>query len=106
MGSWNLWVWILGAAVLCYALKLAGYLIPAEKLESPRVMRVAGVITIGLLASLTVVNAFADGQTLAVDARLAALLAGAIALKLRAPYIVVVSVGAAAAAGARLLGMA
>lgn len=106
MDSWNLWVWILGAAVLCYALKLAGYLIPAEKLESPRILRVAGVITIGLLASLTVVNAFADGQELRVDARLAALVAGGVALALKAPYIVVVIVGAVAAAAARLLGMA
>ncbi len=106
MATWNLWVWILGAAVLSYALKLVGYLIPAEKLEDPRIMRVAGVITIGLLASLTAVNAFADGRHLAVDARLAALLAGAIALALKAPYLVVVLVGAAAAAAARLLGLA
>ncbi len=106
MDSWNLWVWILGAAVLCYALKLAGYLIPAERLESPRIMRVAGAITIGLLASLTVVNAFADGPHLSVDARLAALLAGGLALALKAPYIVVVILGAAAAAAARLLGAA
>ena len=61
-------------------------------------------MTIGLLASLTVVNAVASGQYLALDARLGALAAAAIALWFRAPFLVVVIVGAAAAAGLRLLG--
>lgn len=100
-----MWTWIILACVLCFALKLVGYLVPAEKLESPRILRIAGVLTIGLLASLTVVNTFADGQELRVDARLAALLAGGVALALKAPYIIVVIVGAVAAALARMAGM-
>jgi hypothetical protein len=62
-------------------------------------------MTIGLLASLTVVNALASGQGLVLDARLGALAAAAVALWLRAPFLVVVLTGAAAAAGLRLLGM-
>jgi hypothetical protein len=62
-------------------------------------------MTIGLLASLTVVNALASGQGLLLDARLGALAAAAVALWLRAPFLVVVLTGAAAAAGLRLLGM-
>jgi hypothetical protein len=62
-------------------------------------------MTIGLLASLTVVNALASGQGFLLDARLGALAAAAVALWLRAPFLVVVLTGAAAAAGLRLLGM-
>jgi hypothetical protein len=100
----NLWFWLLLACVLAYAWKLMGYLVPAKLLENPRMSRVAGTMTIGLLASLTVVNAVASGQSLAADARLGALAAAAIALAFRAPFLLVVIVGAAAAAVLRLLG--
>lgn len=100
----NLWLWILAACLISYLTKLAGYLVPARLMENPRMTRVAGTLTIGLLASLTAVNTFSTGQGLVLDARLAALVAAGVALWLRAPFLVVVSVGAAAAAIARLLG--
>jgi hypothetical protein len=100
----NLWVWLLLACLLGYAWKLLGYLVPASLLRNPRMSRIAGTMTIGLLASLTIVNAVASGQTLAFDARMGALAAAGIALWLRAPFLVVVLAGAGAAAGLRLLG--
>ncbi|MCF3139770.1 MULTISPECIES: AzlD domain-containing protein [unclassified Paenarthrobacter] len=100
----NLWLWILIACGLAYLTKLLGYFVPAKLLESPRIMHVAGTMTIGLLASLTVVNAVASGQALVLDARIGALAAAALALWLRAPFLVVVISGAAAAALLRLLG--
>lgn len=100
----NLWLWILIACALAYLTKLVGYFVPAKLLESPRIMHVAGTMTIGLLASLTVVNAVASGQELVLDARIGALAAAAVALWLRAPFLVVVISGAAAAALLRLLG--
>ena len=100
----NLWMWLLLSCLLAYAWKLLGYLVPASLLRNPRMSRIAGTMTIGLLASLTVVNAVASGQSLALDARLGALAAAGIALWLRAPFLVVVIAGAAAAAGLRLLG--
>ena len=102
----NLWIWILIACAVSFLTKLAGYLVPARLMENPRMTRVAGTLTIGLLASLTAVNTFSSGQSLVVDARLAALLAAAVALWLRAPFLVVVLAGAGAAAVARLLGAA
>ena len=66
--------------------------------------RIAATMTIGLLASLTVVNTFSSGQQLVFDARIGALLAAAVALLLRAPFLVVVIAGAAAAALLRLAG--
>ena len=100
----SLWFWLLLACLLAYAWKLVGYFVPARLLEDPRMSRVAGTMTIGLLASLTVVNTFATGQSLVVDARLGALAAAAIALALRAPFLVVVLAGAGTAALLRILG--
>ncbi|MFJ6346657.1 AzlD domain-containing protein [Pseudarthrobacter oxydans] len=100
----SLWIWLLIACALAYAWKLVGYFVPARLLEDPRMSRVAGTMTIGLLASLTVVNTLATGQSLAVDARLGALVAAAVALALRAPFLVVVLAGAGTAALLRMLG--
>jgi uncharacterized membrane protein len=100
----SLWIWLLVACALAYAWKLMGYFVPARLLDDPRMSRVAGTMTIGLLASLTVVNTFATGQSLAADARLGALGAAAIALALRAPFLVVVLAGAGTAALLRILG--
>ena len=101
----SLWAWIVVACVVGYATKLLGHLVPAAWLDDPRVARVAGTLTIGLLASLTVANAVSSGQQLVLDARLGALAAAAVALWLRAPFLVVVVAGALAAAGLRLLGL-
>lgn len=100
----SLWFWVIAACVVGFLTKLLGYLLPRTWLTNPRVARVAGILTIGLLASLAVANTVATGQQLVLDARLGALVAAAIALGLRAPFLVVVIVGAAAAAGLRLLG--
>jgi uncharacterized membrane protein len=101
----NLWLLLIAACLIGFLTKLVGYLVPKKWLTNPRVARVAGTLTIGLLASLTVANAVATGQAVVVDSRLGALAAAAIALALKAPFLVVVVVGAAAAAGLRLLGL-
>lgn len=77
---------------------------PATVLEDPRMLRTANAVTIGLLSALVVMNTAAAGQGLLLDARFGALVAAAVALVLRAPFLVVVITGAAAAAGLRLLG--
>lgn len=100
-----LWGWLIGASLLTYLIKLSGFLVPHSLLERPEIVRIAGTMTIGLLASLVMMNALGDGQAIAFDARIAALAAGAGALILRAPFIVVVIAGAVAAAACRLLGM-
>ncbi len=99
----SLWTWLLLASALAYAIKLSGYLVPAKVLENPHMTRVAGTLTIGLLASLTAMNAFSAGQTLTFDARIAALVAGGLALWLRVPFLGVVIAGAAASALIRIV---
>lgn len=100
-----MWTWVLIACAIAYATKLSGYLVPESFLDRPWVTTVSAGMTVGLLTSLVVVNTFVSGTAVVVDARLAALAAAAIALWLRAPYIVVVIIGAVAAALARLAGL-
>ncbi|WP_104167375.1 AzlD domain-containing protein [Arthrobacter sp. SX1312] len=102
----SLWGWVLLACAVSIATKFLGFLVPARLLDNPRMLRVAGSLTIGLLAALTATNTFASGQALVVDARVVALVAAAVTLWLRAPFLVVVAVGALAAGLARLLGAA
>ena len=59
----SLWGWIVLAGLASLATKLLGYLVPERLLQSPRMTRVAGTLTIGLLTSLTVVNTFTSGPT-------------------------------------------
>lgn len=101
----SLWGWVLAACLVAYLTKLVGYLVPTHWLEKPRVMQLTAAMTIGLLGSLVMLNAVGDGQRLVLDARLVALVVAAVALWRRAPYLVVVLLGAAAAALARLAGM-
>ncbi|WP_151523772.1 AzlD domain-containing protein [Serinicoccus kebangsaanensis] len=101
----TLWLWILGACALAYLTKLSGYLVPQRILESPALVRISACMTVGLLASLVMMNAVGDGQRLAFDSRLLALGAAIVALRMRAPFLVVVVAGALAAALGRLAGL-
>jgi hypothetical protein len=98
------WVAIVVTSAGCYLLKLAGLLVPRAWLEHPLVARVAALLPIALLSALAAVQAFAAGSRLVVDARLAGVAAGVVALLFRAPFLVVVFVAAATAAAVRALG--
>jgi len=92
------WIAVLTTAGGCYALKLAGWSLPARWLEAPRLARAAAVLPLALLAGLVVVQTFGDGRSIVVDARAAGVAAGAVAAMRRAPFIVIVGVAAATAA--------
>ena len=100
----EMWIWVLGACAIAYLTKVSGYLVPDSVLDQPWVTTVSAGMTVGLLTSLVTVSTLVSGTAIVLDARVAALVAAAIALWLRAPYIVVVLVGAAAAALTRLAG--
>jgi branched chain amino acid efflux pump len=95
------WAAILATSAGCYLLKVAGVLVPKSWLEQPTVQRVSGLLPVALLVALAAVQTFSDGARLVVDARLAGVLAGVVALLLRAPFLVVVAVAAASAAAVR-----
>jgi uncharacterized membrane protein len=97
------WVAVLVTAAGCYLLKLAGVLVPERWLEGERITRVLILLPVALLAALAAVQTFATGDHLVVDARVAGVAAAIVALRFRAPFIVVVAVSAATAALLRLV---
>jgi branched-subunit amino acid transport protein len=99
-----IWVTVLAGCAACLGLKLVGAYVPRSWLSGERLSHILGLVTVALLAALLAVQAVGDGQGLAFDSRLAGVGAAGIALWLRAPFIVVVIVGAAVAAGLRALG--
>jgi hypothetical protein len=100
----NTWIAIGATALGCYAVKLAGLLVPAGVLERPLVRRLATLLPVALLAALTAQQTFADGRVLVLDARMAGLAAAAVALVLRAPFLLVVAVAVVVTAGVRAMG--
>ncbi|NEA64947.1 AzlD domain-containing protein [Streptomyces sp. SID12488] len=99
----NVWIAIGVTALGCYVVKLVGLLVPAGVLERPLVRRLAALLPVALLAALTAQQAFADGRVLALDAKAAGLAAAAVALVLRAPFLVVVVAAVAVTAGVRAM---
>jgi hypothetical protein len=100
----NVWLAIALTAAGCYAVKLAGLLVPAGALERPLVRRLAGLLPVALLAALTAQQTFGAGQQIVLDARAAGVAAAGIALLLRAPFLLVVGAAVAVTAGVRALG--
>lgn len=100
----NTWIAIGATALGCYAVKLAGLLVPADVLERPFVRRLAALLPVALLAALTAQQTFADGHTLVLDARAVGLGAAAVALVLRAPFLLVVAAAVVVTAGVRAIG--
>src|SRR3712207_9341470 len=73
MSGTALWAAVLGGAIGCYLLKLAGLSVPASWVEQPWVARVVDFVPAALLAALVAVQAFSSDQELVVDGRLAGL---------------------------------
>ena len=98
-----IWAGVVAASAACYGLKLAGLSLPERWLRDPRIQRTVPLIPIALLAALVATQTFATGTHLVLDVRAAALAVAAIAVVLRAPFLVVVAVAAATAALLRLV---
>jgi branched-subunit amino acid transport protein len=102
----TVWIAIVATGLGCYALKLAGLVVPQRVLADPRVRRFSELVPVALLAALITVQALADGRALELNGpRLAGLAAAVIALLLRAPFLVVLVVAALVTAGLRLAGV-
>lgn len=99
----SVWIAIGVTAVGCYVVKLVGLLVPAGALERPVVRRLAALLPVALLAALTAQQTFADGHALVLDARAAGVAAAAVALVLRAPFLLVVAAAVVVTAGVRAM---
>src|SRR5258706_6961372 len=98
-----MWAGVWTACSVFNALKLAGLSLPARVLQDARVQRTIPLVPIALLAALVATQTFSTGHHLVLDVRAAALGVAAIAVLLRAPFLVVVASAAATADLLRLL---
>jgi hypothetical protein len=98
-----LWAGVLVASAACYALKLAGLSLPQAWMQDARIQRTVPLLPVALLAALIAILTFSTGHQIVLDVRAAALAVAAIAVLLRAPFLVVVAAAAATAALLRLL---
>ncbi|MFI6704425.1 AzlD domain-containing protein [Streptomyces sp. NPDC050509] len=97
----TVWIAIGATAVGCYLLKLLGLLVPAGVLERPLVQRLSALLPVALLAALTAQQTFSANGALVLDARGAGVAAAALALVLRAPFLVVVGAAVVVTAAVR-----
>ena len=97
------WATVLAVGAGTVVLKSVGPVGVANKELPPRVAELLSMVAPAILAALVVAETFAHGRSLVVDARLAGVAAGAVAIALRAPLWVVIVAGALATAGVRLI---
>jgi len=100
----SVWIAIGVTALGCYLAKLLGLSVPEGVLERPVVKRLVTLLPVALLAALTAQQTFSDGSALQLDAKAAGLAAAAVALLLRAPFLVIVAVAVLVTASVRALG--
>lgn len=91
------------ASVAVFSWKLIGYLVP-ERLITTSFRAFSERVTVALLAALVAIQGLTASGEVIIDARFAALGMAAVMLFFRAPYILVVLVGAIVTAGLRALG--
>jgi branched-subunit amino acid transport protein len=99
-------VWLAVAAVgaATVAIKAAGPLVFAERPLPRPLAELMPLLAPCLLAALVISQTLADDRSVVIDARAAGVAAGAVALLLRAPLLVVLVAAAGVAAAARALG--
>jgi len=103
MSAGTVWAVVLAGALGCYLLKLAGLSVPAAWVQRPVVTRVVEFVPAALLAALVAVQAATSDGALVADGRLVGLAVAAVALALRAPFIVVLVLAGGAGALAHVL---
>lgn len=78
------------ASLICYLLKLAGFLAPQKLLENKSIKSINNFIPLAMLSALVAVQAFASGQQLTIDPRAAGLVIAVISLLLKRSFITTV----------------
>ncbi|HET9895376.1 MAG TPA: AzlD domain-containing protein [Streptosporangiaceae bacterium] len=97
------WLAIAAVSVLSFVLKAAVPMISRGRRLNQRALAVVALMPVALLTAFVLTETVTTGQHLALDSRLGGLAAAGIALRLRAPLIVVVIVAAAVTAAIRVI---
>jgi branched-subunit amino acid transport protein len=98
-----IWVVVVVTGVLTLALKAAGPVLLGGKPLPARLTDVVTLVGPALLAALVAIGTFATGRSLVVDERVLGVGAAAIAIRLKAPVLLVVIVAAAVTGIARAI---
>lgn len=98
------WAAVLGSCAVAYGLKASGYVVPQRLLDKPLVRAAAALFPVALLSALLGLQTLISRGDFHIDARVPALAAAAVALRLRWPFLAVVGVAAAVAALLRAVG--
>jgi uncharacterized membrane protein len=98
------WVALGVLAAGTYVMKAVGPIASAGRQLPPRLRSLAELLPAALLAALVATQTVTDGTSLTLDARVVGVGIAAVAVALRAPFALVVLLGALGTAGVRLLG--
>ena len=96
------WLVIAAVGITTMLFKSAGPVLLGDRQLPPRVASVVDVLAPAMLAALVVTQTVGGDREIVIDARLAGVVAGGIAVWLRAPLLLVMVVAAVTAALIRL----
>ena len=101
----DVWIAVAVLTVVCFVIKAVGPVALGGRDLPYWAERLIVLMPAALLSALVVVQTFADGKALALDARAAGLAAAMIALTCRASVLVVLLAAAGTAAALRAVGV-
>jgi uncharacterized membrane protein len=97
-----MWLAIFAGSAGCFLLKLLGLSVPRKVVDEPRVKHTADLLPVALLTALIATQTFTSGRHLQLDARAVGLVAAVVAVRFKAPFLVVVAVACVVTALVRL----
>ena len=92
MSNSSIWVTILLSSALIFLARMIGYNVPSSILSKERLQRITTLIPIVLLAALVGTQTMVKDGDVVLDHRLAGLLAGAIVLRFKGSFLLVLVV--------------
>lgn len=95
------WTVVIAVSVITVGIKSVGPMLLGGKRLPARVGDVVSLLAPALLAALVAVNTLGGDRELVIDARLPGVLAAAVAIKLKAPVLIVVVIAALVTASVR-----
>lgn len=98
------WPAILTLAACVYATKAVGPLLLGTRRPPPRLDALLAVVAVPMFGALILIQTVTSGHRFVADARLPAVLAAIVAVRLRAPFLVVVLLAAGTCALLRAVG--
>jgi branched-subunit amino acid transport protein len=97
------WIVVIVVGIATISIKALGPVLLGGRPLPPRLAGPIALLAPALLAALVAINTFGGDRALVIDARVPGVLAGAVAIRLHAPVLVVIIVAAVVTAGVRAI---